>query len=114
MGTNSFYGKASTSDTKTDITHGKVKQSVESIDKSSKNMQSLFSDFRSSMGEVYQEDNFSGEAGDTLQERFDELQNKFDKYTDAVQRFAAVVEGARQATEDTEKELQNKADALGH
>ncbi len=114
MGTNNFYSKAVAADTKTDITHSKVKQSVDSIEKSSKNMQTLFNDFRSSMNEVYQEDNFSGEAGDTLRERFDELQKKFDKYTDAVERFALVVEGARQSTEDTEKELQNQADSLGH
>lgn len=113
MGTNSVYNN-STADVKTDITHGKVKTSVETIEKSSKSMGEIFTDFRNTMGEVYQEDNFSGEASDSLQAKFDSFQKKFDSYTDAVERFAKAIEGARESTEITEKNIQNRAEALKH
>ena len=112
MSTNSYYNKVE--DTKTDITHGKVKNSVQDIETSSKNMGQMFTDFRNTMSEVYQEDNFSGEASDSLQEKFDSFQKKFDSYTDAVERFAKAIEGAREATEQTEKQIQNRAEALKH
>ena len=112
METQSFYGKANTADTKTDITHSKVKTSVDSVEKSSKNMGQLFEDFKSKMGEVYQEDNFSGDASESLQAKFEALQKKFTDYTDAVERFAKAVEAARADTEATEKEIQNEADNL--
>ena len=114
MGTNSFYNKSFGPDSKTDITHGKVKNSVDSILQSSKNMGQYFTDFRTIMGEVYQEDTFTGDASDSLQEKFNSLQKHFDSYTDAVERFAKAVEGARQATEDTEREIQAEAEALKH
>lgn len=99
-------------DRKTDIEHGSVKRSIEKIEANSKTMGQEFADFRTAMSKVYSEENFAGNASDSLQEKFDELQKKFDSYNDAVTRFAKVVEAARASTEATEQEIQNDAGNL--
>jgi uncharacterized protein YukE len=112
MGTNDFYNKLNSADNKTEITHSSVKDSVSTIEKSSKNMGQYFQEFRNTMGEVYKEDNFSGEASDSLQTKFNEFQKKFDSYTDAVERFAKAVEGARASTEATEQSIKQDIENL--
>ena len=99
-------------DRKTDIEHGSVKNSINTIDNCSKKMGAIFEDFRATMGRVYEDDTFSGNASNSLQDKFAELKSKFDDYTDAVERFAKAVEVARASAEATENAIQAEADDL--
>ena len=106
MGTEAIY------DRRTEVEHGSVKKSIETIEQCSKAMAGLFEDFIAAMGVVYQEENFTGNASDELQLKFAELKSKFDGYTDAVERFAKTVEAARASAEAVEKEIQKDAENL--
>jgi len=66
-------------------------------------MEGLFTDFTNEMSIIYQEENFSGDASDSLQEKFNTLKKKFDGYKGAVERFSKVIEAAKQSAYQTEK-----------
>ena len=99
-------------DRKTDIEHSSVKTSIDTIQKCSEKMGAIFEDFRTTMGRVYEDDNFSGNASNSLQDKFAVLKSKFDDYTNAVERFARAVEAARASAEATENAIQAEADDL--
>lgn len=99
-------------DRKTDIEHGNVKKSIDTIRDCSKTMSGIFEDFRNTMNTVYQDDNFQGNASESLQGKFAELRSKFDSYVDAVERFAKAVEIARESAEATENAIQREAEDL--
>ena len=98
----------------TRINYEKVENAVDSITSSSEEMDSLFDEFRKSMGVIYQDDVLEGEAGNSLQEKFDELKTKFDAYVNEVKRFAATIEKAKTSTELTEKNIQKNTENLGN
>ena len=98
----------------TRIDYEKVDAAVDKIKTNAKTMDSLFGNFRESMGVVYQEDVLQGKAGDTVQEKFDELQKKINDYSDEVNKFADAINKAKTSTEMTEKNIQRNAEDLGH
>lgn len=113
MGTNSIYGAAqSAADNTTKISYGQVRTSVDNIQKSSQNMQTIFDNFRMAVKSATSDDVFKGVASEAAEEKFDALQKKFDLYTDAVTRFAQCIESARAQTEAMEQNLRNKANNL--
>ena len=105
-------GNFNNGDRSTNIDYEAVQKSVDTILDCSKTMEGLFTDFTNEMSIIYQEDNFSGEASNSLQEKFNTLKKKFDGYKGAVERFSKVIEAAKQSAYQTEKEIQQEAEEL--
>jgi len=96
----------------TNINYGTVKKSVETIESCSTTMKNIFEDFGTSVKEVLKDDNFSGEASETFEGRYNELKTKFDSYVETVNRFAAMLEFAGDRTRATEKNISDVASNL--
>ena len=96
----------------TSIHYEAVKAAVDEILNRSESMAGLFDEFRASMGRIYQEDVFEGEASESFNAKFNVLKTKFDAYVQTVKEFAQVIEGARAQTQATEQSIQRAAEDL--
>ena len=96
----------------TSIEYEAVKAAVDEIRTRSQSMASLFDEFRSSMGRIYQDDVFEGEASESFNAKFSNLKKKFDAYVQTVEEFAGIIEGAREETQATEQSIQRAAEDL--
>jgi len=96
----------------TSIQYEAVRAAVDTIQNKSVSMGSLFDEFRSAMGRIYQDDVFAGEASESLNDKFNRLQKKFDDYVATVEEFAATIEYARSETQATEKAIQHASEDL--
>ena len=98
----------------TRISYERVEDAVDEIKACSEEMDNIFSDFRSSMNTIYQDDVFEGTASESFQEKFDELKTKFDAYVEEVKKFAEAIEKAKTSTESTERNIRQNAENLSH
>jgi uncharacterized protein YukE len=96
----------------TSIEYEAVKAAVDEIKQTSQSMARFFEEFRASMGRVYQEDVFEGQASESFKAKFNNLKKRFDAYVQTVDDFANVIEGAREATQATEQSIQHAAEDL--
>ncbi len=96
----------------TSIQYEAVKNAADEIMNRSSSMDNLFGQFRKTMGEIYQDDVFSGNASESFQEKFNQLQTKFDAYVRTVEEFSQIIEKARTETQDTENAIQREAEDL--
>ena len=96
----------------TSIQYESVKAAVDEILGRSTSMAGLFDAFRASMGRIYQEDVFEGEASESFNAKFNNLKKRFDAYVELVKEFADVIEGAREQTQATEQNIQRAAEDL--
>ena len=96
----------------TSIQYEAVKAAVDEILNRSESMAGLFDEFRASMGRIYQEDVFEGEASESFNAKFNNLKKKFDVYVQNVKDFANVIEGARQETQATEQNIERMSQDL--
>ena len=96
----------------TSIQYEAVKAAVDEIITRSESMSGLFDEFRSSMGRIYQDDVFAGEASESFNDKFNTLKKKFDAYVQTVHEFAEVIERARTSTQATEQAIQQASQDL--
>ena len=96
----------------TSIQYEAVKNAADEIMNRSSSMDNLFGQFRKTMGEIYQDDVFAGNASESFQEKFNQLQTKFDAYVRTVEEFSQIIEKARTETQDTENAIQREAEDL--
>ena len=96
----------------TSIQYEAVKAAVDEIQNRSESMASLFDEFRASMGRIYQDDVFEGEASESFNDKFNSLKQKFDIYVQTVKEFADIIERARTETQATERNIQQAAEEL--
>jgi len=96
----------------TTIEYEAVKNAVDEIKQRSQSMSGLFDEFRASMGRIYQDDVFVGEASESFNDKFNNLKKRFDAYVQLVDDFANIIEGARESTQATEQAIQHAAEDL--
>ena len=96
----------------TNITYEKVTKSVDTINDCSSRMKNIFEDFNTTIREVLKDENFSGEASTVFENRYKVLSEKFDSYTNAVKRFAALLQNAGERTKATESNISEEAENL--
>lgn len=96
----------------TAITYAQVQSGARTILECSKTMQNIFESFNSSMKRVGADDVFAGDASETLGNRYNQLKTKFDNYIKLVEEFSAMLQGAAEATAQTEKKLASEAERL--
>lgn len=96
----------------TQITYEKVRSDAEKIKECSAVMENIFGDFERTMKSVGAPDVFAGDASESLETRFAGLKTKFNDYVKLVDEFAAMITAASEATETTEKSIENDASTL--
>ena len=96
----------------TQITYDQVRAGASTIKDCANNLRTIFNDFEGSMKNVASPDVFEGDASETAEEKFNKLKTRFDEFTSLVDEFADTLTGAAQATEQTEKNIDQDASAL--
>ncbi len=96
----------------TSITYQETRSDAQTVKECANQMQSIFNEFESTMRRVGGSDVFVGDANESLQGRFARLKQRFTNYVKLVEDFNAMILGAAQAEEDTERALSQTAESL--
>ena len=101
-------------DDKTQITYEQVRSGANTIKDCSTNLRGIFNDFEGSMKNVASPDVFEGDASETAEEKFNKLKTRFNDFTDLVNEFSETLLGAAEATEKTERNINQDASGLAN
>ena len=96
----------------TTITYERVRENAATIRRCADTMSKIFDEVETTMRSVNSNEALVGRAGDALLAKFNSLKGRFSSYTQTVERFAALITSAQEATERTEKNIEQTTDQL--
>lgn len=96
----------------TQIKYTKVTNAVQTINTKKKELQDILTNFEAIMNQTTNTEVLYGQAGNELENKFNELKRKFDAYIATVTQFESMITFAKEETEGTETAIARAASDL--
>ena len=96
------------------IRYDQVIQGAEEISQAAKQMNDIFNEVSGSINTMTTDENFKGSASNALQAEFAPFRGQFNNYVNAVERFAALYRNAARQILESERNIEQQANALSN